>query len=104
MQVTSTKLLSVFSEAFDKIRKGELKTLIPFLYLFRLNGKPMNLRYHYQMAPLYNCVQPGHLVLMCGRQPGKSYASAAVRSCALDSCPSTTRFSSSQGPTRSSGL
>ena len=74
MQVTSTKLLSVFSEAFDKIRKGELKTLIPFLYLFRLNGKPMNLRYHYQMAPLYNCVQPGHLVLMCGRQLGKSYA------------------------------
>ena len=67
-------LRSVFAEAYDKIRKGELKTLIPFLCLFRLNGKPMNLKMHYQFAPMFNCIQPNHMCFMCGRQLGKSYS------------------------------
>lgn len=70
----TAQLRTVMGGAFDKIRSGELRTLIPFLSLFRLNGQPMNLKYHYQLAPLYNTVQPAHSVFMCARQLGKSYA------------------------------
>lgn len=72
--IESTRLNSVFKDAFDRIRKGTLRTLIPFLFLFRLNGKPMNLKMHYQFAPMFNTVQPAHSVYMCGRQLGKSYS------------------------------
>ena len=68
------RLRSVFGSAFDSIRKGELRTLIPFLSLFRLSGKPMSLRMHYQFSPMFGTVQPVHSVYMCGRQLGKSYS------------------------------
>lgn len=71
------KLRSAFSEGYDKIRSGELKTLIPYLCLFRLNGQPMNLRLHYQLAPMYATVQPSHSVFMLARQLGKSYAACS---------------------------
>lgn len=74
MDNLSSHLRSTLSSAYNKIRSGELRTLIPFLGLFRINGKPMNLHSHYQFAPLYNCIQPSHMVFMCGRQLGKSYA------------------------------
>lgn len=77
MSSLTPKLRSVFADAFDKIRKGELKTLIPFLGLFTLNGKPMSLKYHYQFAPMFNCVQAPNTVWMCGRQEGKSYQISA---------------------------
>ena len=67
-------LHEAFACAFSKIRKGELRTLIPFLGLFKLNGKPMSLKMHYQFSPIYNCVQAANTVFMCGRQLGKSYA------------------------------
>lgn len=66
--------MSAFADSYRRLKSGELRTLIPFLSLFRLNGKPMNLRLHYQFAPFYNCVQPPHMVAMTGRQVGKSYA------------------------------
>ena len=69
-----THLRTVLAGAFDKIRKGELKTLIPFLSLFRVNGSTMNLKLHYQFSPMFNTVQPANSVYMCGRQLGKSYS------------------------------
>ena len=77
MKQSTTRLNDVFADAYDKIRKGQLKTLIPFLCLFRLNGKPMNLKLHYQFAPMFNTVQSAHSVYMCGRQLGKSYSISA---------------------------
>lgn len=77
MSSLTPRLRSAFADAFEKIRKGELKTLIPFLCLFRLNGKPMNLRMHYQFAPVFESVLPAHQVFMCGRQLGKSYSICA---------------------------
>lgn len=77
MSTLSPHLRVVLKDAFDRLRNGELKTLIPFLSLFRLSGKPMNLRLHYQFAPLFNTTQPNHLVMMCGRQLGKSYSICA---------------------------
>lgn len=73
----TNKLRNAFGAAFAKIRNGELRTLIPFLSLFRLNGQPMGLKLHYQFAPMYNTVQAPHTVWMCGRQLGKSYALAS---------------------------
>ena len=77
MKQSTTRLNDVFADAYDKIRKGQLKTLIPFLCLFRLNGKPMDLKLHYQFAPMFNTVQSAHSVYMCGRQLGKSYSISA---------------------------
>ena len=74
MSQLTPKLRETFAEGYNRIRSGELKTLIPYLCLFRLNGKPMNLRLHYQLAPMYATVQPSHSVYMLARQLGKSYA------------------------------
>lgn len=73
MSGLTPRLRAAFAGAYDKIRKGELKTFIPFLCMFRLNGKPLDLKLHYQFAPMFNTVQPAHSVYMCGRQVGKSY-------------------------------
>jgi len=83
MNSMPTHLHSVFASAFDKIRNGELLTLIPFLSLFKLNGRTMNLKLHYQLAPMYNTRQAPNTVFMCARQLGKSYAlcsSSEIRS------------------------
>ena len=77
MNKITPRLHDIFASAYEAIRAGNLKTLIPFLSLFRLNGKPMDLRLHYQFSPLFNTLQPLHLVLMCGRQLGKSYSISA---------------------------
>ena len=77
MSKMTPKLRSAFAKGYDLIRSGELKTLIPYLCLFRLNGQPMNLRLHYQLAPMYATVQPAHSLYMLARQLGKSYASCS---------------------------
>ena len=61
-----------FEEFYKRIKSGELKTLIPLLSLFELNGKRMGLENHFQLAPLYNVVQPQQMLLMLSRQNGKS--------------------------------
>lgn len=79
----SKTLMSVFAGIYEKLRKGQLKTLIPLLCLFRIAGKPMNLRMHYQLAPMYNTIQPPQSIYMFARQLGKSSAicsSAGLRS------------------------
>ena len=77
MPQLTPKLREAFAEGYNRIRSGELKTLIPYLSLFRLNGKPMNLRLHYQLAPMYGTVQPSHSLYMLARQLGKSYATCS---------------------------
>ena len=72
MTKLTTRLHKVFETAYQKIRNGELKTLIPFLGLFRLNGKPMTLKMHYQFAPLFSTTQAPNTCVMSGRQVGKS--------------------------------
>lgn len=83
MTKLTTRLHNVFDMAYQKLRNGELKTLIPFLGLFRLNGKPMTLKMHYQFAPLFNTTQAANTCVMTGRQVGKSnqmVASTLLRS------------------------
>jgi len=70
--MASSVLNAAFSDAFQALRDGRLKTFIPFLCIFRLNGNPMDLRMHYQVAPLYSTVQPKETVFMFGRQLGKT--------------------------------
>lgn len=77
MSKMTPKLRSIFGQGYDLIRSGELKTLIPYLCLFRLNGQPMNLRLHYQLAPMYATVQPAHSLYMLARQLGKSYSACS---------------------------
>jgi hypothetical protein len=64
------ELKSIYQEKLNK-------TLLPFLPIFNVNGKPMNLNKHYVMEPLFRINQPKRLVLMCGRQVGKSLSLAA---------------------------
>lgn len=52
-------------------------TLLPFLPIFNIQGKPMTLDKHYVMEPLFRIQQPKRLVLICGRQVGKSVGLAA---------------------------
>ena len=65
-------LMKQFEDIYSKIKSGELKTLIPLLPLFEINGKPMGLQNHFQLAPMYNVVQPQQQLFMLSRQNGKS--------------------------------
>lgn len=88
MAKLTTRLRSTFANAYDLIRKGQLRTLIPFLTLLKLNGATMSLKWHFQFAPMYNTVQAPNTVWMCGRQLGKSYAlcsSSGLRSALVPS-------------------
>lgn len=71
------KLMRTFAEFYQKIKTGELRTFIPFLPLFRVNGRPMTLERHFQFAPMFNTVQANKTVWMFGRQLGKSYSLSA---------------------------
>ena len=83
MSTLTPRLRKSFEESYRLIKNGELKTLIPFLPLFKVNGKPMGLERHFQFAPMFNTVLPPKTVWMFGRQLGKSYslcASSIIRS------------------------
>ena len=43
-----------------------------FLPLLRFEGHPYNLKYHFQLEPLYRMNMPRRMVLMTGRQVGKT--------------------------------
>ena len=66
------KLQAIFKDGYDKIARGELKTFIPYLCLFKVNNAPMSLKLHYQFMPMFNTVQAPNTVWMFGRQLGKS--------------------------------
>ncbi len=66
------KLYKQFETIYKMIKSGELRTLIPLLPLFELNGKPMGLENHFQLAPMFNVVQPQQMCMMLARQSGKS--------------------------------
>ena len=72
MITLTPKLRKQFEEIYKGIKSGELKTLIPLLSLFELNNKTMTLEYHYQLAPMFNVVQPKQCIFMLSRQNGKS--------------------------------
>lgn len=56
-------------------------SLSTFLPLLRFEGHPYNLKFHFQLEPLYRMVTPRRTVLMTGRQVGKSQG--LVSSCIL---------------------
>lgn len=68
------KLYKQFETIYKMIKSGDLRTLIPLLSLFELNGKPMGLENHFQLAPFFSVVQPQQMVACLARQSGKSYA------------------------------
>lgn len=66
----------IFKELKELYRTRQAQSLIPFLPLFSIHGKPMTLNKHYVMEPLFKLDQPKRLVLLCGRQEGKSMSLA----------------------------
>lgn len=56
-----------------------------FLPLLRFEGHPYNLKFHFQLEPLYRMRMPRRMVLMTGRQVGKSQGlvSSTILKCAL---------------------
>ncbi len=47
-------------------------SMAPFMGLMSIKGKPLSLKYHYPMYPLFKRRKPRRTVLRCGRQVGKS--------------------------------
>lgn len=60
-------------------------SLTAFLPLLRFEGHPYSLKYHFQLEPLYKLKIPRRMVLMTGRQVGKSQGlvSSTILRCAL---------------------
>lgn len=56
-------------------------SLSTFLPLLRFEGHPYNLKFHFQLEPLYRMRTPRRMVVMTGRQVGKSQG--LVSSCVL---------------------
>lgn len=72
------KLYKQFETIYKMIKSGDLRTLIPLLSLFELNGKPMGLENHFQLAPMFSVVQPQQMCMMLARQSGKSVSLSAA--------------------------
>ena len=72
------KLYKQFETIYKMIKNGELRTLIPLLSLFELNGKPMGLENHFQLSPMFNVVQPQQMCMVLARQSGKSVSLSAA--------------------------
>jgi len=66
----------ILSQYIDAIQSGQLKTLEPLLGLFTYQGKPLTMRRHFQLSPMYTLQIPTHSVYQCGRQVGKSFGIA----------------------------
>lgn len=60
-------------EVFEKAAKeGSLDNMSCFLSYLRLKGKPMTLKKHFMLTPLYATRFPMRILWKCGRQVGKS--------------------------------
>lgn len=66
------QLAELLKRATEQLKAGECHTLIPFLPLVLLNGKPFGLHNHFQTAPIYGLKRPKRFVFKTGRQTGKS--------------------------------
>jgi len=62
-------------------KRDKEPTLATFLPLLRFEGHPYSLKFHFQLEPLYRLRMPRRMVLMTGRQVGKSQG--LVSSCIL---------------------
>ena len=65
------------------IADGTLQTFIPLLSIFTLKTKPLNLKMHYQFAPMFNVRYPDQQIWMTARQVGKTSqlcSSSVIRS------------------------
>jgi hypothetical protein len=76
MTAQPTDRSSILRELKDAYANRQSQSLIPFLPLFSIHGRPMSLDKHYVMEPIFKLQQPKRLVLLCGRQEGKSLSLA----------------------------
>ena len=52
---------------------GQQDSLMPLLSMFKIRGRPMNMRLHFQLAPMFKLASPKRQVWQCARQVGKSF-------------------------------
>jgi len=65
-------------EQFERLAKqGQIDNLACFLPYLKIDNKPMTLKKHFQLAPLYSLEFPKRFLLKCGRQVGKSFGIAS---------------------------
>jgi hypothetical protein len=64
---------STFKDYIDQLNNGTATSMVPLLNMFSLNGDPMNLKFHFQLEPMYNVKTSKRMVWRCARQVGKSY-------------------------------
>lgn len=66
----------LLADYIDALATGKIDTMEPLVSLFSYQGKPMNMKRHFQLAPMYSLRMPKHSVYQCGRQVGKSFGIA----------------------------
>ena len=62
----------------DECGEGKQDSLSPLLSTYRLLGKPMDLRAHFQFLPMFKLIRPEIQTFQCARQVGKSFGICAL--------------------------
>lgn len=71
------QLAEILNKYAEMVRNGEITSFAPLLHLLRFENKPLTLKKHFQLEPLFGMRMPKRQCVMCCRQIGKSVSLAA---------------------------
>ena len=71
------QLAEILNKYAEMVRNGEITSFAPLLHLLRFENKPLTLKKHFQLEPLFGMHMPKRQCVMCCRQIGKSVSLAA---------------------------
>jgi len=71
MQEINVNNSSILTDISTKLSDMSATSNAPLISTFNIKGKPLSLKYHYPMAPLFKKRKPRRTVVRCARQIGK---------------------------------
>ena len=74
---TDQELAKIINTYAEMVKNGEVTSFAPLLHLLRFENKPLTLKKHFQLEPLFSMQIPKRQCVMCCRQIGKSVSLAA---------------------------
>jgi len=72
--MNKTNIKEQITRYAEGVEAQNIHSLAPLLSLLQFEGKPVDLRFHFQLAPIYNLAVPKRIVLKTARQVGKSFS------------------------------